>query len=101
MIYKTGVPQTLQVDLLRLMPVIDYITSEICGRPAIITSTTDGKHMTHSLHYKGLAVDLRTRDLSLDVRKRYYSDLNTALRMLCDVVFESDHIHVEYSPSDF
>ena len=97
--YKSGVPETLQVEMLRIMPVIDYITSELCGRTAIITSTTDGRHMSGSKHYKGLAVDLRTRDLPLDVQKRYYFALNYALSKLCDVVFESDHIHIEYSPS--
>ena len=101
MTYKTGVPETLHIDMLRLLPIIDYITSELCGRTAIITSTTDGSHMSGSLHYKGLAVDLRTRDLSLDVQKRYYFALNYALLKLCDVVFESDHIHVEYSPSEY
>ena len=101
MTYKNGVPQTLHVDMLRILPVIDFITSEKCGRTAIITSTTDGKHMSGSKHYKGLAVDLRTRDLPIDVQKRYYYSLSYALLKLCDVVFESDHIHVEYSPSDY
>ena len=101
MTYKEGVPQTLHVDMLRILPVIDFITSEKCGRTAIITSTTDGSHMSGSKHYKGLAVDLRTRDLSLDVQKSYYFSLSYALRKLCDVVFESDHIHVEYSPSEY
>ena len=101
MTYKNGVPQTLHVDMVRILPVIDFITSEKCGRTAIITSTTDGKHMSGSKHYKGLAVDLRTRDLSLDVQKSYYFSLSYALRKLCDVVFESDHIHVEYSPSEY
>lgn len=99
MIYKSGVPETLQVEMYRLLPVIDYITSEICGRTAIITSTTDGRHMLGSKHYKGLAVDLRTRDLTMEVRSRYYFALSYALRKLCDVVAETDHIHVEYSPS--
>ena len=102
MTYKSGVPEnTLNIAMVRLLPIIDFITSEKCGRTAIITSTTDGRHMRGSKHYKGLAVDLRTRDLPLDVQKSYYFCLNYALRKLCDVVFESDHIHVEYSPSDY
>ena len=101
MIYKVGVPQKLNIAMVRILPIIDFITSEKCGRTAIITSTTDGRHMRGSKHYKGLAVDLRTRDLPLDVQKRYYFCLSYALRKLCDVVFESDHIHVEYSPSDY
>jgi len=33
------------------------------GQELIITSMLDGKHMANSLHYKGLAVDLRIWDL--------------------------------------
>ena len=101
MIYKTGVPQTLNIEMLRFLPIIDFISSEKCGRTAIITSTTDGRHMRGSKHYKGLAVDLRIRDLPFDVQKRYYFSLKYALLKLCDVVLEPDHIHVEYSPSDY
>lgn len=99
MTYKDGVPDNLHIDMVRLLPVIDYITVDVCGRAAVITSTTDGKHMRGSKHYKGLAVDLRTRDLPDDVVKRYGFALSFALRKLCDVLIESDHIHVEYSPA--
>jgi len=34
------------------------------GQELIITSMLDGKHMANSLHYKGLAVDLRIWDLT-------------------------------------
>ena len=98
MTFKTGVPEDLHVNMARLLPVIDYITISVCRRNAIITSTTDGRHMHGSLHFKGLAVDLRTRDLSLYEKIHYHSMLKSALCKLCDVVLESDHIHVEYSP---
>ena len=96
--FKTGVPEDLHVNMSRLLPVIDYITISVCRRPAIITSTTDGRHMRGSLHYKGLAVDLRTKDLSMYETINYHTSLKSALCKLCDVVLESDHIHVEYSP---
>ena len=99
--FKTGVPEDLHVNMLRLLPVIDYITVDVCQRTAIITSTTDGRHMPDSLHYKGLAVDLRIRDLSIGEQRRYFSSLRYALLKLCGVVLEHDHIHVEYSPSNF
>jgi hypothetical protein len=99
--YKKGVPEELHINMVRLLPVIDYISDAVCGRPAIITSTTDGKHMSGSLHYKGLAVDLRIRDLAPDEQERYYDELKLALSKLCDVVLESDHIHVEYSPTKY
>lgn len=91
----------LHVDMSRILPVIDYVTTEVCGRASIITSTTEGKYVRGNKHSEGLAVDLRIIDLPLDVQKRYYFALTYALRKLCDVVFKPDHIHVEYSPSDY
>lgn len=61
-----------------------------------ITSAKDGKHMQNSKHYKGLAIDIRTFDMSNvclvvnSLRKRFYKKL--------DIVHESNHIHVEYEP---
>jgi hypothetical protein len=66
----------------------------------VVTSVTDGKHKEGSLHYKGLAVDLRTkgtglaRSLTIDVRK--------ALKPLgFDVLLEAEgeddeHMHLEF-----
>ena len=51
-----------------------------------------------SLHYLGLAVDLRTKDLTPIVIESYYNALKLALSRLCDVILEKDHIHVEYQP---
>ena len=89
----------LHVDMSRILPVIDYITSEVCGRTAIITSTTEGRYIRGNKHSEGLAVDLRIIDLSADVQKRYFFALDYALRKLCDVVLKSNHIHIEYNPS--
>lgn len=99
MTFKNNVPKdTLRTEMYRLLPVIDYINQSVTGRGVIITSTTDGKHMKGSLHYQGLAVDIRTRDLSESMIKVLCFQLKTALYLLCDVIFESDHIHIEYQP---
>lgn len=99
MIFKTNVPQdTLRIELRRLLPVIDFINRTVAGREVIITSTTDGNHMKGSLHYQGLAVDIRTRDLSGLTKSILGLQLKLALNLLCDVVVESDHIHIEYQP---
>ena len=95
-----GCPDTdLHVDMVRILPVIDYISSQVCGRTAIITSTTEGRFIRGNKHSEGLAVDLRIIDLSSDVQKRYFLALDYALRKLCDVVLYPNHIHVEYNPS--
>lgn len=70
-----------------------------------MTSLRDGVHMNHSLHYVGMAVDIRTRDFVADLRsaeeikQKVFEAIKARLKPLgFDVVFEADHIHVEYDP---
>ena len=77
----------------------------------VITSGKDGKHGKDSLHYKGRAVDLRTRDFT-DMWAQY---LRNALSKDWDIVIEpgatmkcpkcsqiipvpAPHLHAEYDP---
>jgi hypothetical protein len=64
----------------------------------IVTSATDGKHGRGSLHYVGLAVDLRTRHLPQGVAAHLKGKLAEALGPQYDVVLEKTHLHVEYQP---
>jgi hypothetical protein len=74
------------------------------GKVPVMTSARDGKHSETSLHYKGLAFDLRTRDMTLAKAKEMW----TLLRLLLeprgfDVVDEIEtksHIHIEYQPKN-
>lgn len=67
------------------------------GKELCVTSICDSKHSRDSLHYLGLAADLRTR---------YFEDNGMeAARMLSDslpddfdVVVEGNHIHMEFQP---
>lgn len=62
----------------------------------VITSITDGKHKEGSLHYKGLAFDLRLpRNIQPTIMA---NELRVALGSGFDVVLEADHIHVEFDP---
>ena len=65
-----------------------------------VTSISDGKHSRGSLHYVGLAADLRTRDLGEMAAIKIVVDLRIALGKEFDVVRELDppHIHLEYQP---
>ena len=66
----------------------------------VITSASDGKHGPNSLHYKGQALDLRTRHLNGQGLQAVYHKLKESLGEQFDVVLESDHIHVEWDPKD-
>lgn len=64
----------------------------------IITSLLDGKHMKNSLHYKGLAVDLRIKHLSKTNQGIAAQRLRLMLGPEYDVILEKTHIHCEYDP---
>lgn len=68
------------------------------GQNFTVTSLNDSKHMRGSLHYKGRAFDLRTRDLSGILPEVMKGKLEAVLGKDFDVVVENDHIHVEYDP---
>ena len=65
----------------------------------VVTEITGGKHGTGSLHYAGLAVDLRTKYFeSEDEKSEVAQELRQALGENYDVVLEPTHIHVEFQP---
>jgi len=64
----------------------------------VITSCVEGKHSATSLHYAGAAVDLRTRDMSKAAAKRARDDIAAALTSDYDVLWETNHLHLEWQP---
>jgi len=64
----------------------------------VITSAVDGVHSPTSLHYRGLALDFRTRTVPADERQALRDAIAKALGPDFDVVLESDHLHVEWDP---
>lgn len=72
------------------------------GSPGVVvTAGRDGVHSAKSAHYTGNALDLRMRDLTIDVTlfaTRLAKALNQIAGKTSDwyVVLESDHIHLEH-----
>ena len=64
--------------------------------PCTITSLMEGVHSTNSLHYKGRAVDIRTRDVSKPLLDAMVKEIKIGLGDEYDVVLEGDHLHVEW-----
>lgn len=70
------------------------------GHNLVITSIVDGKHGKDSYHYKGLAIDARTRYFKNQAEiEAVAKDIRERLGHLYDVVVESDHIHIEFDKS--
>ena len=66
--------------------------------PMVITSVTDGKHMNGSLHYKGLAFDVRTNFLTSTQKSIFFDALRNHMDLEFDIVLEKSHIHIEFDP---
>lgn len=85
---------------IKMRPVLinaDKIWKEL-GQELVITAGLDGVHSAGSLHYYGLAVDLRTRYFSEEEKEVAASRLMSDLGSDYDVITHSSHIHVEYDP---
>lgn len=79
--------------------IVERIYAE-AGQLCVITSAADSIHQTDSLHYKGRALDFRTRNTPGAVRQRIYEECKTRLGADYDVVLGPDHLHVEYDPKE-
>ena len=69
------------------------------GYDLTITSICDGAHNKNSLHYAGLAVDLRIRNITHEpMRREICAEIRDNLGSNYDVILEPTHIHIEYQP---
>lgn len=68
------------------------------NKDCIITSALDGNHMLGSLHYSGLAIDIRTRHVLKEDIPNITLEIKKSLGFDYDVIFEKDHIHIEFDP---
>jgi len=89
------------VDISRLKPPIrkrlldlGYVYKSI-AEEMIITSTYEGTHGDGSLHYADLAIDLAYPKKMSD---EFRDDIKNCFGTSFDVVFEANHIHIEFDP---
>lgn len=93
-VYSSGV--AVKEEICYAMDVADRLHRQETGRDAEFTSIVDGQHSKTSLHYAGLACDLRT--WFLDNHVSFRNMLAEALGPDYDVILEPTHIHVEFQP---
>lgn len=70
------------------------------GIEPVITSGMEGDHGPTSLHYAGLAVDMRTHSTPKEILPDVIRYIKTALGKEYDVILETDHLHIEYDPKN-
>jgi uncharacterized protein YcbK (DUF882 family) len=81
--------------------VYDMLHYQITQNEAVITSGTEGRHMFHSRHYAGLAADFRTEDLKPNEIQQILEPMKNLLAPQgFQLILESDHLHIEYDPTD-
>jgi len=68
------------------------------GVDCVVTACVDGVHQAGSLHYCGLAVDLRSRNFRPGDADKAIARIKQCLGADYDVVLENDHLHLEYQP---
>jgi len=93
----------IRAPILRALATIEPIM-EATGE-FTVTAALDGKHMEGSLHYKGLAVDVRSHQVPAAKRIFVLDQLKRAIGSDYDVILESagtpnEHFHLEYDPNE-
>lgn len=93
------------VDYQALEPVCKIAVNQLVpvfnkfGYGLTVTSTTDGKHSRSSLHYLGLAFDIRSREIKSANLGQLITAMKQKLQALdrrFQVIVESNHLHVEF-----
>ena len=84
--------------MVKSLPIIEKACKEIEGESyeMTITSGNDGVHKKGSLHYINRAIDIRSKDMKSPIE--VVLRLKQRLGRNFDVIYEFDHIHVEYDP---
>ena len=96
MYFKPGVDVSgLYPETLLGMLVAEEVFKDYSQR-FTVTSVRDGTHKPNSLHYKGLAFDIRIYDLRGMSAGLMALHLRDRLPAGYQVIVESDHIHVEF-----
>lgn len=92
------VRETAHEKIIDAIQVADTLSKAIANTEAVVTSVWDGFHSKNSLHYSGRAFDLRVWIYTEPQINQMVADLKSNLGNQYDVIFEGDHIHVEYDP---
>lgn len=68
------------------------------GYTCVITSGNDGVHQDNSKHYVGDALDFRVSIVPQEQHAQLCALIKKKVGSQFDVVYEGDHVHVEWDP---
>jgi hypothetical protein len=85
----------LRPEILFAVIAAERVCAEM-GVDCVVTACVDGVHQAGSLHYCGLAADLRSRDFRPGDLDKAIARIRQCLGTDYDVVLENDHVHVEF-----
>jgi len=85
----------LRPEILLAVVIAERVCAEM-GVDCVVTACVDGVHQAGSLHYCGLAVDLRSRDFRPGDLDKAIARIRQCLGADYDVVLENEHVHVEF-----
>ena len=99
--FKSGVRLTdLSPQMVFAAMVVDSVYTKHGIMDCVVTSGNDSKHMATSWHYRGRALDFRTRNVPPLHRNSVAQEIGVSLGENYDVVLEATHLHVEFDPKE-
>jgi hypothetical protein len=101
---KPGVKLGSLTPQMALAAIIVHFCYAERGAHCTITSANDGQHSTLSFHYKGNALDFRTKDfngnktaLVAEIKSRLGADFDVILE---DLGGNNEHLHLEFDQKE-
>ena len=98
-ILKEGVNDTMLKPQMRIALTIMSELFDKRDLLLVVTSTYEGEHSQHSLHYHHLAIDVRTRHVENGQLEELYNEIKQKLRLVdkrYQAILTPTHIHLEY-----
>jgi len=90
-------PEGAGPEILFAFVIAQEVYRELGASEFTVTSVTDGRHSHGSKHHCGKAIDIRTRILDDDQKKKAQKDIQERLGGAYKVLLEKTHLHIQYS----
>lgn len=87
----------IRPEIILAIHIIDGIYNKF-GQELVITSGIEGKHSETSDHYKGMAVDCRTRYFSELEKQEVFKEVTGAIGDDFYTLLHETHLHISYRP---